>query len=126
MSVENHEQYVTSKVMTASSHQLHLMLIDGAIRNGRQADELLRGNNALAATAPLMRTLEIIGEMLAGVRRVEGKLNKQIESLYLFIYRCAAEAKINSDREKLAEAMKLLVYERETWRMACDKVAAEE
>ena len=34
--------YLESKVLTAPPHRLHLMLIEGAIRFGRQADEALQ------------------------------------------------------------------------------------
>jgi flagellar biosynthetic protein FliS len=125
MSIAKQQQYLESMVLTASSHRLHLMLIDVAIRMGRQADQALRQRDRANADRPLMKLLEILGEMVAGVRRVKSELNAQIESLYLFIYRCVAEAKINNDIGKLAEAMRLLEFERETWQQACDKSAPQ-
>ena len=45
-----HSTYLESKVLTAPPQRLHLMLIEGAIRFGRQAEELLRkGERAAAA-----------------------------------------------------------------------------
>ena len=111
--------------MTAPSHRLHLMLIEGAIRFGRQAEETMRRGDMAAASAPLMKVIEIVGEMLAGVRGQKTELNKQIANLYWFMFRLVSEAKINDDVDKLAEALKLLEFERETWQLVCDKLASE-
>jgi flagellar secretion chaperone FliS len=125
MTLPSHNQYLESKVATAPAHRLHLMLIEGAIRFGRQAENALRRNDLSAASEPLMRVVDIVGEMLASVRGQQTELNGRIAEFYLFIFRRAAEAKINNDVDKLAEALKLLEFERETWQMACDKVAAQ-
>jgi flagellar secretion chaperone FliS len=122
---DRRDQYLESKVLTAPAHRLHLMLIEGAIRFGRQAEEALRRGDQSAADEPLMRVIDIVGEMLAGVREQKTDLNDRIAGFYLFIFRRVAEAKINNDVEKLAEALQLLDFERETWQMACDQVAAQ-
>jgi flagellar protein FliS len=116
-----HSQYLESKVLTAPPHRLHLLLIEGAIRFGRQAaDALARGDQA-AASGPLMRVVDIVGEMLAGVRGQESAINDRLAKLYWFLFQRVSEAKINSDQRKLAEALQLLEYERETWQLVCDK-----
>lgn len=118
-------QYLESKVLTAPSYRLHLMLIEGAIRFARQAAEALeRGDRAAAATA-LLRMLDIVGEMLAAVRGPASTLNQQLTELYWFLFRLASEAKINSDAEKLAALIRLLEYERQTWQMLCDKLSGD-
>lgn len=100
------------------------MLIEGAIRFGRQAEAALRRGDSLAAAQPLMRVIDIVGEMLVGVRGQRTELNQKIASFYTFIFRRVAEAKVNDDVAKLSEALGLLEYERETWQMACDKIAS--
>jgi flagellar protein FliS len=115
--------YLESKVLTAPPHRLHLMLIEGAIRFGRQADEALRRGDHVAAATPLLRILDIVGEMLAGVRGQNADVNKRLTDLYWFLFRLASEAKIHSDAERLAALMRLLEYERQTWQMLCDKFA---
>jgi flagellar secretion chaperone FliS len=125
MSIKSRDQYLESKVMSAPSHRLHLMLIEGAIRSGRQAEETMRRGDMVAAGAPLMKVNEIVGELLAGVRGQKTGLNKQIANLYWFMFRLVSEAKINDDADKLAEALKLLEFERETWQLVSDKLASE-
>jgi flagellar secretion chaperone FliS len=116
-------QYLESKVLTAPPQRLHLMLIEGAIRFGRQAEEALRRGDTADSAAPLLRTIDIVGEMLSGVRQQESQTNKRLAEFYWFLFRRLAEAKIHSDTTRLAEALKLLEYERETWQLVCDKLA---
>jgi flagellar protein FliS len=117
--------YLESKVLTAPPQRLHLMLIEGALRFGRQAEEALRRGDETAAAAPLLRVIDLVGEMLAGVRGQKSNLNKTLADLYWFLFRRATEAKINSDSAALAELLRLLEYERQTWQLACEKFAAD-
>jgi len=120
-----HSTYLESKVLTASPQRLHLMLIEGAIRFGRQAEESLRKGESASAAAPLLRTIDIVVELLAAVRANKSDLNKQIADQYWFLLRRVSSAKINSDAAALAEALRLLDYERQTWQLLCDKLSAD-
>jgi flagellar protein FliS len=121
--MSNHLQhsYLESRVLTASSDRLHLMLIEGAIRFGRQAEAALERGDMEAAEGPLMRTLDVVGEMLVGVREMKSDLNRQIANLYLYLFRIIGEAKVHDDVTKLTEALRLLEFERETWQLAHEK-----
>ena len=116
-----HPQYLESKVLTAPPHRLHLMLIEGAIRFGRQAEGLLRQGETVAAAGPLLRVIDIVGEMLAAVRERKTDINKKLAELYWFVFRRVSEAKLRSDAEKLAEALQLLEFERQTWLTVCER-----
>ncbi len=118
-----HSSYLESKVLTAPPQRLHLMLIEGAIRFGRQAEEALRRGDEAAAAAPLLRVIDIVGELLAGVREKKSELNTTVADLYWFLFRRVSEAKINADAAALAEALRLLEYERQTWQLVCDKLS---
>jgi flagellar protein FliS len=119
-----HSQYLESKILTAPPHRLHLMLIEGAIRFGRQAEAALGRNEQAAAAAALLRVIDIVGEMLAGIREQKTDVNQQLANLYWFLFRRVTEAKINADAAALAEALRLLEYERQTWQLVCEKFAA--
>jgi flagellar protein FliS len=118
-------QYLESKVLTAPSYRLHLMLIEGAIRFGRQAAEALQRGDQVAAATPMLRVVDIVGEMVAAVRGSASNVSKRLTELYWFLFRMASEAKINSDGEKLAALIRLLEYERQTWQMLCDKMGGD-
>jgi len=119
-----HSQYLESKVLTAPPQRLHLMLIEGAIRFGRQAEqELLAGSHANAA-APLLRVLDIVGELLVGVRQSKSELNDKLAAVYWYIFRRVSEATMRADTVALAEVLQLLEFERETWQKVCEKLGA--
>lgn len=122
MSTSLQNNYFESRVLTAPSHNLHLMLAEGAIRFGRQADTAYRRGDVEEADVPLMRMLDVVGEMLAGVREMKTEINPQIVNLYLYLFRIVGEAKIYDDVIKLDEALTLLEFERETWQLVCEKL----
>ena len=97
-------------------------MIEGTLRFGAQAEEALRRDDCAAASIPLLRMIDILGELLAGVRQSKSDLNRKIADLYLYLFRIVAEAKINDDVEKLAEALELLEFERQTWQLVCQKL----
>src|SRR5215213_1720178 len=117
--------YLESQILTASPYRLHLMLIEGAIRFGRQADEAFRRGDEAAAAGPLLRMIDIVGEMLVGVRENKTDLTRKIAELYLFIFRRVSEAKINADAAALGEALRLLEFERQTWQQLCEKLGRD-
>jgi flagellar protein FliS len=121
---KEHSQYLESKVLTAPSHRLHLMLIDGAIRFARQAEAELQAGNQAAASSTMMRVVDIVGELLAGVRQNKSELNDKLAAVYWFIFRRASEATLHVDTVKLAEVLRLLEIERATWQKVCEKVGA--
>lgn len=122
MSQPQRSQYLESKVLTAPSHRLHLMLIEGAIRYGKEAEAALRRGDVAAADSPSMRLLDVISEMLVGVRQSKSALNQKIAELYVYLFRLAGEAKIHDNPDKLVELLGLLEFERQTWQQVCDKL----
>jgi flagellar secretion chaperone FliS len=120
-----HSSYLESKVLTASPQRLHLMLIEGAIRFGRQAEEALIEGDEVAAAAPLLRVIDIVGEMLASARANKSELNHKVANLYWYLFRRISEAKINADTAALAEVMRLLEFERQTWQLLCEKLGSD-
>ncbi|HEX4415653.1 MAG TPA: flagellar export chaperone FliS [Lacipirellulaceae bacterium] len=120
-----HSTYLESKVLTAPPQRLQLMLIEGAIRFARQAEDALSVGNRVVASAALMRTIDIVGELLAAARSHKSDLNKRVADLYMFLFRRVTEAKINADANALGEALRLLEFERQTWQMLCDKLSGE-
>jgi flagellar protein FliS len=123
--IMQHSNYLESKVLTAPPQRLQLMLIEGAIRFGRQAEAALRDGDRVAASGSLLRAMDIIGELLAAARANTSELNKSVADLYWYLFRRISEAKINSDLVALAETLRLLDFERQTWQMLCDNLSAD-
>ncbi len=123
MTNDKNREYLEARVQTANSAQLHLMLLDGALRFGREAEKgVLRGEE-LAYQAPLLRTLDIVEELLVGVRHSTDELNEKLANLYTFVYMRLMSVYVNADKAMMAEALRVLEFQRETWRQAVEKLA---
>lgn len=116
--------YLEQKIKTSSSAQLHLMLIEGALRFATRADQLFEANDADGAAEPLMRAMDISSELLAGVKHSQDEVNVKLAQLYQFVFTRLTMAYVNTDRVKLGEAINILDAQRETWRQACEIAAA--
>jgi hypothetical protein len=72
-----------------------------------------------------MRTMDIVEELLAGVRHSDDELNEKLAGLYTFVYMRLMSVYVNGDKQMMAEALRVLEFQRETWRQAVDKLATE-
>ncbi len=119
-------EYLKTKILTASPEELHLMLYDGAIRFTEQGKSYLQENKLDKAHEALIRAQNIVLEMSAGLDHESNPdLCAKLSSLYNFIYRRLVEGNLKHDIDALDDALKILNYQRETWVMLMDKLAAE-
>lgn len=114
-------QYLEGKVLTASQSRLHLMLLEGALRFGQQARNQWDDQDKRAEVEALLtRTIDIVEELCMGAAAGKLDISKQLEEQYAFLFRELMAARINHDLEKLDASLRLLEFERETWKLACD------
>jgi flagellar protein FliS len=110
------QNYLRTKVLTATPEQLQLMLYDGAIRFGEQARAALEKKEFEQSFTLLTRAQKIIMEMTASLKHeVYPELCGKLASLYNFVYRKLVEANIEHTLPPLDEALQILRYQRETW-----------
>lgn len=118
-------QYLDSKVLTASQPQLHLMLLNGALRFGRQTQKAWGSNAEAASDEPMTRMIEIVEALVNGAAAGTEESSQPMSEQYAFVYRELVASQLNHDLEKLIKSLELLEYQRETWNLACDKLVAE-
>jgi flagellar protein FliS len=123
MAATNPSKHLEAKIKTASSAQLHLMLIEGALRFTMRAQQDLEKNEGHANEA-MVRAIDIVGELLAGVKGGDTEINAKLADLYLYLFHTLTSAYVNTDTTKLADVVRVLEFERETWRLACERVHA--
>ncbi len=92
----------------------------------REAEKGVLRRDEVAYQPPLMRSLDIVGELLAGVRHEATDLNAKLAQLYAFVYARLTTAYVNADKQAMAEALQVLEIERETWRQAVEKLTSEQ
>jgi flagellar protein FliS len=120
------EQYLSSQIFTATPERLHLMLIDGALRFGRQLHEALASGNAETATTAGERCRNILSEMLLCVQRDGNEAAKRVRSVYTFLVREVADAQFWRNADKLTGVLEVLAIERDTWAQVCEQTGPRE
>jgi flagellar secretion chaperone FliS len=118
------DNYLTAEVQTAPPQKLHLLLIEAALRCCERVRQHWRANQDDLALEPLIHAEEIVSELVCGLnRQANEELARKLAALYLFVFRCLVDAGYRHDERKLADAVRILEIERETWRQACAKLA---
>jgi flagellar protein FliS len=115
--------YLRTKVLTATPEQLQLMLYDGAIRFAEQGKAALVKKEYEASFNALSRAQKIIAELLCGLKHdMAPELCSKLASLYNFVFRRLVDANIHHDVAAVDEALQILRYQRETWVMLLDQL----
>ncbi len=112
------QNYLRTKVLTATPEQLQLMLYDGAITFVEQAKAALEHQNFEQSYNGISRAQKIITELTSSLRHeIAPETCGKLAGLYNFVYRKLVEANIGHEIKPLNEALGILRYQRETWMM---------
>src|SRR6266550_295348 len=123
MNAQAAQNYLKTKVFTATPEQLQLMLYDGAIRFAEQARLALEQKNFEQSYNMISRVQKIITEMNYSLKHtVAPELCAKLASLYNYIYRKLVEASIEHTVASIDEALDLLRYQRQTWALLLDQL----
>jgi flagellar protein FliS len=119
------DEYLETKVMTATPQQLHLLVVDGAIRAANRAAEALEKKDFETAHLSLNDARGLVGELLGGLDADKApELVEKMKGLFLFVYRNLMEADRDQDSTRVQSALKILRIHRETWMMLIDRLGA--
>ena len=119
-------QYLKNSVMTASAEQLHLMLLDGAIRFALRGREAIEAGDIEAMFNSLERAQRIVLELSNGLRReINPELVDRMAALYAFIFRRLVDANMQRDTQGVDDAVRILRHQRETWALLIEKLKKE-
>ncbi len=115
MSVEI-DEYLETKVMTSTPYQLHLMVIDAALKHALAAEASLQERRIDKAHASLSNARKFVIELITGLdpnRMVETV--DRLKALFLFIHRRLIDAERQRDPRPVADAVAILRQHRQTW-----------
>jgi flagellar protein FliS len=119
-------EYAESKILTATPHQLHLMVIDGAIRHAAAAEAALLSRDFARAEAQFARSNECVAELIAGLDSSrQPELVDRLKSVFVFVQRTLAEADRRRDARLIPDALAVLRLHRQTWLALGEKLAQE-
>ncbi len=113
--------YLESRVLTASPAKLQWMLIDGALKSVRRAEERLEAGDSMRANVELSHAESILSEIVGAMRKdVDPKLVEQSAAIYAFVIRRLTEAHLSAEIQPVRDAARVLEIELETWRQVCE------
>lgn len=119
-------QYLQTKVLTASPAELRMLLIEGAIRFATQGRDGLAQRDYEKTFEGFSQAKAILMEMITALRPdVDAELCENLRALYTFMYKRLIEANVEKDPAIATEVISLLEYERETWSLLLDKLVEE-
>ncbi len=119
-------QYLRTKVLTATPEQLQMMLFDGALRFCEQARLALQSKNFEQSYDLIARVQKILLELSCSLKHdVLPDLCGKLAALYNFAYRKLIEANVRHDLASLEQAINILKYQRETWAMLLDQLGKQ-
>jgi flagellar secretion chaperone FliS len=117
------QNYLRTKVLTATPEQLQLMLYDGALRFGEQARVALAEKRFEDSYKLISKMQKIITELSITLKHdVAPEMCSKLSALYTFVYRKLIEANIDHELSPMDEALSILRYQRETWAMLLDQL----
>ncbi|MCA9041752.1 MAG: flagellar export chaperone FliS [Planctomycetaceae bacterium] len=116
-------EYLEARVMTATPEQLHLMVVDGALRKAKQAQEAMGNREYEISHNFLNESRDFVMEIISGMRNVgDSELILHMKSLFAFVYKRLVEADMERSTAHITEAVQILEHHRETWMQLCEEI----
>jgi flagellar protein FliS len=110
------DQYLEAKVLTATPLQLHLLVVDGAIRHAARAQQALEQSDVETAHASLGTSRDFVSELISGLDAGQApQLVDSLKALFVFVYRKLVAADVERNPQLVREALVVLRKHRETW-----------
>ena len=120
-----YQQYKKTQVDTASQGKLIVMMYDGAIKFINVAIETMPTKNIEKIHNNIMKSQEIINELISSLNMDAGDISNRLFSLYMYINKRLMDANLRKEVEPLIEVRKYLVELRDAWQVADKNVADE-
>lgn len=116
---------VESAVMSASPHQLIVMLFDGAIASIRTARIHMQDGNITEKGRAISKALDIVNNGLLAALDADkgGEIAERLGSLYDYVARLLLTANLRDNAQSLDQAETLLADIASAWREIGDQAA---
>lgn len=115
MANNGYNQYMRSKILTASKAELTLMLYDGAIKFCNMAIMCIEKKDIPGAHTNIKKTEAIVEEFMATLNYKYAVAN-DFKNVYDYIHSRLIEANLKKDPEILNEVLGYLREMRDTWK----------
>ncbi len=121
------DHYLEAQVLTAPPEQLHMMVVDGALRFARAGVQALSEADYEMSHESFSRSREFVNELISGLS-AEGdpELVRNLQALFGFVHRALIAADGQRDAQKANDAIKILEQHRATWVELMEKLKQEQ
>ena len=113
--------YKNNSINYSSKEQLLLMLVDGAVKFAKRAEESLINKDIQKSHINLTKTQDIFLELMSSLDRGTADWAEQLYRVYRFIYDKLVETNIKKDVNILREVMPLIIDIKDVWNEAYKK-----
>lgn len=97
------DEYLRAKVMPASPHRLHLMVIDEMLKHSRNALRAINAEDFETSHSETVRAREYCGEVLSGIRDdQDASLAANVKDYFLHVQKYLFMADMQQDRKSAA------------------------
>jgi flagellar protein FliS len=120
------QNYLRTRVLTATPEQLQLMLYDGAIRFCEQARPALEKKDWETTYNMISKAQKIITQLTCTLKHdVHPEMCDRLSALYTYVYRRLTETSVEHTLDSLDDALTILRYQRETWSILMDRLSKQ-
>ena len=124
--LEAQDAYLEARVMTAPPHQLHLMVLDGAIRFAKQAAAGMEAEDYETAHFSLNSSRDFVSELISGLDEDDDtELVDRLRQLFVFVFRSLIDADAKRNPRLIRDALQILEMHRDTWMELIEKLPQE-
>ncbi len=120
-------EYLEAQVTTANPQQLHLLVVDGAIKHAKQGLAALQEHDFEAAHFALNSSRDFVAELISGLDPSRSEeLVAQVRLLFLFAQKNLIHADLEHNPKLVQDAVTVLEQHRQTWIELIAKLDAEQ
>jgi flagellar protein FliS len=107
--------------MTASPARLRLLLIQAALRTAERSLQRWAEPLPHEVDRALTQLRQMVAQLGGSLDGGASEIQRDLQSVYLYLFRTVTEAQLRADAEKLQEVVKVLQIEHRTWTVLAER-----
>ena len=121
------DEYLVNRVLTASPHQLHLMVVEACLRHMRAAEAALEDDAFDKAHTALDEARRHLSHLLGGLNpEADDEFMVNLRGLFKLAFRQLTLADIDHQTDHVRSAISVVASHRETWTLLIDELSGAE
>lgn len=118
------KEYLANRIANANDAQLVAIIHEGFISTVKSGIEHIENKDKEKLNNSTNKTREILAQLLATLEG-DSEISNNLKSIYIYLNKLITEAEIKQNKEKLEEAIKVIIPLYEAWQELGEKEEAE-